>query len=131
MSGYIIQADLRGTKKGRRRPDMGLIAGRYTLDLMGNHQRLQIRDWAELRLEHHIPFSWEVDTWYTMKLRVDVKNGKAAVLGKVWPKAQKEPDGWTIRVEDPYPNPTGSPGLYGYSPTTIYYDNIKVTETKQ
>ncbi len=131
MSGYTIQADLRGTKKGRRRPDMGLIAGRYTLDLMGNHQRLQIRDWAELRLEHHLPFPWEVDTWYTMKLRVEVKDGKAAVLGKVWPKAQEEPDGWTIRVEDPYPNPTGSPGLYGYSPTTIYYDNVKVTETKQ
>ncbi|HET6278032.1 MAG TPA: PQQ-binding-like beta-propeller repeat protein, partial [Candidatus Polarisedimenticolia bacterium] len=85
MHGYTIQADLRGTKKGRRRPDAGLIAGRYTLDLMGNHQRLQIRDWAELRVEQRIPFAWDADTWYTMKLRVDVAGDKATVLGKVWP----------------------------------------------
>lgn len=130
MSGYTIQADLRGTKKGRRRPDVGLINGRYTLDLMGNHQRLQIRDWAELRIENHVPFSWEADTWYTMKLRVDVKRDKAIVLGKVWPAGTEEPGDWTIRLEDPYPNRHGSPGIYGYSPTTIYYDNIKVTETK-
>jgi hypothetical protein len=110
---------------------MGLINGRYTLDLMGNHQRLQIRDWAELRVEHHIPFPWEVDTWYTMKLRVDVGDDRAVVLGKVWPTGQDEPGDWSIRLEDPYPNRTGSPGLYGYSPTTVYYDNIKVTETKR
>ena len=48
---------------------------------MGNHQRLQIRDWAELRLEHHIPFSWEVDTWYTMKLSVTVDEEQAIVRG--------------------------------------------------
>ena len=29
---------------------MGVIAQRYTLDLMGNHQQLQIRSWtAQLR----------------------------------------------------------------------------------
>jgi outer membrane protein assembly factor BamB len=130
MRGYTIQADLRGTKKGRRRPDVGLIAGRYTLDLMGNHQRLQIRDWAELRIERRIPFPWDADTWYTMKLRVAVAGNKATVLGKVWPAGQEEPGDWTIRLEDPHPNRTGSPGLYGYSPTTIYFDNIKVTETR-
>ena len=27
-------------------PDLGLINGGYTLDLMGNHQRLQLRTWA-------------------------------------------------------------------------------------
>ena len=42
MSNYTIQVDLLGTKNKRRRPDMGLIANRYTLDMMGNHQRLQI-----------------------------------------------------------------------------------------
>jgi len=51
MAGYTIQADLLGTKKRRAVPDMGLIAQRYTLDLMGYHQQLQIRTWAaELRM---------------------------------------------------------------------------------
>ena len=130
LDGYTIQTDLMGTRKGRRRPDMGLIAGRYTLDLMGNHQRLQIRDWAELRLEHTVPFPWETDVWYTMKMRVDVENDRALIRGKVWRADRGEPEEWTISVEDPVPNRRGSPGLYGYSPTTIFYDNVKVTVTK-
>jgi hypothetical protein len=34
---------------------------------------------------------------------------------------------WTITVEDPYPIQSGSPGIVGYSPADILYDNIKVT----
>jgi hypothetical protein len=127
LQGYTIQADLMGTRKGRRRPDMGLIAGGYTLDLMGNHQRLQIRDWAELRLEKHVDFSWEPDVWYTMKMRVDVARGEASIQGKVWRTGTPEPAAWTISVNDPVPIPQGSPGLYGYSPTEILYDNVTVT----
>jgi outer membrane protein assembly factor BamB len=127
MTGFTVQADLLGTKKGRRRPDMGLIAGRYTLDLQGNHQRLQIRDWAELRFEETIDFPWDPDVWYTMKVRVDMKESAAVIRGKVWKAAEAEPEAWTLTAEDPVPNTEGSPGLYGYSPTTIYYDNVKVT----
>jgi len=119
-----------GTKKGRRRPDMGLIAGRYTLDLQGNHQRLQVRDWAELRFEKTIDYSWESDVWYRMKMRVDVSDGAAVIRGKVWKASDPEPEAWSITAEDPVPNRVGSPGLYGYSPAAIYYDNVKVTVSK-
>jgi hypothetical protein len=131
MSGYTMQADLLGSVKGRKRPDMGIIAAGYTLDMMGNHQRLQLRDWVEPRLEKTIDFPWEPDTWYTMKMRVTVSGSKALIQGKVWPAGAAEPEPWTITAEDPIPIREGSPGLYGYSAADIYYDNIKVTVSER
>ena len=127
MAGYTIQADLLGAKKRRAVPDMGLIAQCYTLDLMGYHQQLQIRTWAaELRMAQTVPFAFEPDVWYTMKMQVEVKGEVAHIRGKVWPRAEPEPARWTIQAVDPRPNRSGSPGLYGYSPAEIYYDNLKV-----
>ena len=40
---------------------------------------------------------------------------------------QRQDHGAPIPVEDPHPIAGGSPGLIGYSPVDIYYDNIKVT----
>ena len=137
MKDYTIQVDLMGTKTKRRLPDMGLIANRYTLDMQGRHQRLQIRSWAsDLRMAKTIDFPWETDVWYTMKMQVEVvenrKNlpvampAKAIIRGKVWRTGEPEPEDWTLIAEDPRPNREGSPGIYGYSPTEIYYDNLKV-----
>ena len=127
MNNYQIQVDLMGTKDKRRLPDMGLIANRYTLDMMGRHQRLQIRSWAsDLRMAETIDFSWDVDVWYTMKMMVEVVDDKAVIRGKVWRTGEEEPAEWTITAEDPLPNREGSPGIYGYSATEIYYDNLKV-----
>lgn len=127
MKNYQIQIDLMGTQNKRRLPDMGLIANRYTLDMQGRHQRLQIRSWAsDLRMAKTIDFSWETDVWYTMKMMVEVMDDKAVIRGKVWRTGESEPEEWTIAVEDPLPNHEGSPGIYGYSATDIYYDNLKV-----
>ncbi len=127
MKNYQIQVDLMGTKSKRRLPDMGLIANRYTLDMQGRHQRLQIRSWAsDLRMAKTIDFSWETEVWYTMKMMVEVIDNKAVIRGKVWLTGESEPAEWTITAEDPLPNSEGSPGIYGYSATDIYYDNLKV-----
>ena len=86
-----------------------------------------MRSWAsDLRMAKTIDFEWEVDTWYTMKLAVEQEADKTIVLGKVWKRGTDEPSEWTIRAEDPLPIRNGSPGIYGYSPTNVYYDNIKV-----
>ena len=131
MSGYTIQVDLLGTKNKRRRPDMGLINQRYTLDMMGNHQRLQIRSWAsDLRMAKTINFSWDPDVWYTVKMCVDVEDDRALVHGKVWRRGDPEPASWTLTAEDPLPNRSGSPGIYGYSAADIQYDNLKVWENE-
>ncbi len=128
LANYTIEADLLGTAQGRRRPDVGLSNSGYTLDLMGAHQKLQVRSWAsDLRVEKSVPFPWDPDVWYTMKLRVDQQGDKALVRGKVWKRGDPEPAEWTVAAEDPRPVRSGSPGLYGYSPVDVQYDNVKVT----
>ena len=131
MSGYTVEADLRATKKGRRMPDMGVINQGYTLDVMGRHQRLQIRTWAaELEKSVHVPFTVEPDVWYRAKLRVDVEGDEGTVRGKVWKTGEPEPGEWTITYVDPIAVQAGAPGIYGDSPIDVYYDNISVKVTE-
>jgi outer membrane protein assembly factor BamB len=126
-SDYVIIADLQGTKAGRIMPDMGLINSGYTLELLGNHQRLQVRSWQSgLRMMQEIDYPWQPEVWYRMKLDVDVADGVAVVRGKVWDRTAAEPADWSITVEDPLPIEAGASGLSGYSPTPIYFDNVKV-----
>lgn len=125
---YTVQVDVMATRSGRRLPDLGAINAGYTLDLMGAHQQIQVRSWgSELRGAKEVPFAWAENQWYTLKLRVGVAGGKAVVQGKVWQRGLAEPADWTITVEDPVPVERGSAGLYGYTPTTGYFDNLKVT----
>lgn len=129
MSNYTIEADVWGNKKGRRITDVGLIANGYTLDLQGNLQKLEVRSWpSERRMAQAVDFAWEPGIWYTMKMKVEVDDDRAVILGRVWKRGETEPADWSIRVEDAMPIPTGSPGLVGYSPADVYYDNIKVTK---
>jgi outer membrane protein assembly factor BamB len=127
MRGYTIEVELKGQKRGRRSPDIGLVNAGYTLDLQGNHQRLQVRSWAsELEFSKQIDFAWEFDTWYRMKLRVDQQGGTALVRGKVWKKGDPEPEAWTISYDDPSGIAAGAPGVYADSPTDVDMDNLKV-----
>src|SRR6185369_13665380 len=128
LHDYTVQADLLGTQTGLVRPDMGLVASGYIMDLMGTHQRLQLRAWdTELRFMEQVDFKWEPDRWYTMKLSVETKGEEGVVHAKVWPRGEPEPAAWTLSARDPRPVRHGSPGLYGYSPTDIRFDNLKVT----
>jgi hypothetical protein len=110
-------------------PDIGLIAQRYTLDLMGASQQLQIRSWTpELdRFSASVPYAWQPETWYSLKFRASVEDGKAVLKGKVWPRGEPEPQAWTIEAEDLAPNVVGSPGLYGNAKDSeIFVDNVEV-----
>ena len=130
-SNYTIEADLRATRTRRLVPDMGLINGGYTLDVMGAHQQIQLRSWtAERRMAVEVPFQWEADRWYRIKLRVDPNQGNAVIRGKVWLRESPEPEDWTIVAQDPHPVRHGSPALYAYSPTPVYFDNVKVTRNR-
>ena len=140
MTGYTIQADMQGSKLGEEMPDMGVDANRYSLHLIGNAQQLRLISWDALpRIDNSIPFPWKPDTWYRLKLTVEVQGDKAVVRGKVWPRDQPEPEKWTVEVEDSTPNREGAPALYGNSTgiqdakhpgTEIYYANVKITPNK-
>lgn len=135
LHDYTIQAEVKGSKKvtqeGIKLPDMGVIAQRYTLDLMGNHQKVQIRSWtAQLdnRFAVDVPFAWQPDVWYVLKFRAETDGDKAVLKGKVWKKGETEPAEWTITGTDEVGNLQGSPGLFGNaSDAEITYDNITVT----
>jgi len=130
-SNYTIQADVFAVPKGRKIPDIGILANGYGLDLMGGNQQLQLRSWAsEQRNSKDVAFAWEPGAWLTMKLRVEVHKDGCHVAGKVWPRGNPEPSAWTIEVDDPLPIASGSPGLIGYSPAEIFYDNIRVTKNE-
>ena len=118
LHDYTIQADLMGTltnsesKSTASLPDTGLIAQRYTLDLMGDHQELQIRSWTSQlnRFSKTVPFKWEAEHLVhdeipgrrrrTAKPCSRAKSGSAAKLS---------PRQWTIEAVDEAPEPGGQP----------------------
>ncbi|MFQ3593409.1 MAG: PQQ-binding-like beta-propeller repeat protein [Gemmataceae bacterium] len=137
---YTIQADVYSSKvRDTHMGDVGLGAHRYMLILIGNDQELRLNTWDAMdrgRVKVRQPFRFEPNTWYTMKLMATVVEGKGVVKGKVWPRGEAEPEKWTVELEDPIPNESGAPVLYGFANGTIsakepgpemYYDNLKIT----
>jgi outer membrane protein assembly factor BamB len=128
MTDYTIEADVRGKEQRRQRGDVGLINGRYALVMFGNGQKIELHPWqAADEMTVRVPFTWDADKWYRMKLRVDqLPDGNARVRGKVWPASDAEPAAWTIQKIDTIPHRMGSPGIYGDGISEIYFDNVKV-----
>lgn len=131
LNNYTIQADLYGTanESNGRRPDMGLINQRYTLDLMDKGQ-IQLRSWTprlELRFAKTVPFEWTENQWYTMKFQAQNEGEQVTLRGKVWKRGEAEPEEWTIEASDTTPNTQGSPGMFGNAQTAEFYiDNVEV-----
>lgn len=113
-----------------RMPDMGLIAQRYTLDLMGAAQQLQLRSWPPQVATHFsktIPFPWEAGRWYSMKFEARTRGADAVLRGKVWPRGEPEPEAWTIDAVHVAGNLQGSPGFFGNAKDSeIFIDNVSV-----
>ena len=131
-AGYTIEADVRGREMRRQRGDIGLINERYGLVLFGNGQKLELHPWqAADEMTVRVPFAWEADKWYRMKLRVDHQaDGTARVRGKVWLATDPEPAAWTVEKIDKIPHRMGSPGLYADGISDMYFDNIKVSKSQ-
>ena len=128
MSDYTIQADVRMTEERRQLPSIGLVANRYTFIIQGNKGKLSVRSWQpHLRMAQEAKYRTDPDTWYTMKMKVELADEQANVLCKVWKTGEEEPAEWTLKAVDPHPNMTGSPGLYYYATTDCMFDNVKVT----
>jgi len=132
LSGYTIEADVRVTEQRRQRGDAGVINQRYALVLFGNGQKLELHPWqAADEMTVRVPFKWDANAWYRMKLRVDNRpDGTAQVRGKVWPMGQPEPAAWTVEKIDRIPHREGSPGIYGDGISELYFDNVSVYPNK-
>ena len=127
MKNYIVQVDLLGTKLSETcqiwdsSPIVIPLRCRAITNGCRCYRGDQISEWQNGSI-----LSGKPNVWYTMKMRVDIVDDIAHVKGKVWTKGEPEPEEWTIIVEDLLPNREGSPGIYGYSPAEVYYDNLKV-----
>lgn len=131
MKDYTIQADVMMTEVKRKLPSVGVTANRYNFFIKGNYGKLTIQSWsAHKRMAKETTYRSDPDVWYTLKMRVDIEDDGAHVKGKVWKRGEEEPGEWTIEALDPHPNLNGSPGLYAYSNTDSYYDNVIVTATE-
>jgi hypothetical protein len=139
-SDYTIQVDVYSSKvRDTHMGDVGIGANRYMLTLIGNDQELRLNTWDAMdrgRVKARQPFKFEPNKWYTMKLMATVVDGKGVVKGKAWARGEAEPEKWTLELEDPIPNHSGAPVLYGFANGTIspkepgpemYYDNLKIT----
>lgn len=129
FKNYTVQADVYTPGKNGKMPDIGLINQRYTLDLQGASQQLQIRSWqAMLYYSQSVPVKWDMNTWYTLKFESSIDGKNAVLKGKVWKKGDAEPAEWTVTATDPIGNLQGSPGFFGSAKDAeIFYDNVTVT----
>ena len=134
MTNYTIQADIHLKEQKRKLSSVGICANRYIFLLNGNDGVCQFVTWpSEWRLSGadngaETEFIADPDIWYTMKLKVEIKDGKAHLLGKIWEKEEKEPVEWTLKVVDPKPNKVGSPGIWSYALADCFFDNIVIIQ---
>jgi hypothetical protein len=129
LSNYTMEADIRAPERRRQLGDAGVFAQRYALILFGSSQKLEMMPWQpETQRTVSVPFPWQKDTWYHLKLRVDNQNdGKTRIRGKAWKTGEAEPDAWLIDKVDSLPNREGSPGIFGDAQFGVFFDNLKVT----
>ena len=130
LKNYTLQADVMTDGNRRIKSNVGLINQRYFITLIGNAQLIEVSSNHD-RLKVSERYSWKPKTWYTLKTRVDVQaDGSGIVRAKVWPREEAEPAGWTFEVPHAVAHTQGAPGLFGFSPQSlfpVYVDNIVLT----
>ncbi len=128
LSNYAVTADVMATERRRQLGNVGLVAQRYQLVLMGNHQRLEIHSWhATPGRSTATPFAWEPDAWYSMRFEVFKDAEDVVARGRVWRRGDPEPDGWTIEWREELPHLEGAPGVFADAVAAeIFLDNVTV-----
>lgn len=131
-SNYTFEADVRAPTRRRQMGDVGITAQRYTLVLYGNAGRLKLEPWEpETTRTVSVPFPWEADTWYRLKLRVEnLPDGQVRAQGKAWKVGEAEPAAWMIDKTDPIGNREGAPGLFIDAQFGAYLDNLVITQNQ-
>ena len=128
-SNYTVEVDAMAMTKRRQMGVVGVVAGRYQLSVLGTHQRVELQSWhPETERTARIPFQWQAETWYRLKLEVaTLDDGTVRARAKVWPRDEDEPAAWLVERQDESPNRQGSPGIYAdATPTEVFFDNLKV-----
>jgi outer membrane protein assembly factor BamB len=127
---YTLEADVMSDGNRRTMSTVGLINQRYLISLLGNSQELEVSSNLE-RMKASAPFPWSPKQWYRLKTRVDTApDGSGVVRVKAWKRGDPEPEKWTLEASHRRAHASGSPGLFGFSPSSlfrVYVDNISMT----
>jgi outer membrane protein assembly factor BamB len=130
---YTYEADVMSDGNRRTMSTVGIINQHYMITLDGNSQELKVSSNDE-RIRQTVPFKWTAKEWYHLKTRVDMAtDGSGVVRAKAWKKSDPEPAAWTIEVPHKHAHTSGSPGLFGFAPQSlfrVYVDNISITPNK-
>ena len=131
-SNYTVEADFRAVEKRRQMGDVGVVAQRYEVVLLGTGQRAELRSWQlEEKRTVRKAFAWKPDTWYRLKIEVqNLPDGKVRARGKVWLASEAEPTEWMLERVEASGNHQGSAGIFADAPNDVLIDNIKVTPNK-
>jgi hypothetical protein len=128
-ANYTFEADVRAAERRRQLGDVGITAQRYSLVLYGNSQRLKLESWEpETTRTVSVPFTWQANTWYRLKIRVQNETGGAVhIQGKAWPAGQPEPPTWQIDKRETDGHRQGPPGLFIDAQFGAHIDNLRIT----
>jgi len=129
-SGYTIECDVMSDGNRRTMSSVGVVCQRYYVLLHGNAQELEVNSNQE-RIKATVPFRWQPKVWHRLKARVDIApDGSGVVRAKAWKRGDPEPAAWTLEVPHRNAHKQGAPGLFGFSPQSLfkcYIDNIRIT----
>jgi len=127
---YTISADLMTDGNRRVKSTVGLVNQRYICALIGNSNLLEVSSNHE-RVKESVPFPVNANTWYSLKMRVDINDdGSGVIRAKAWEKGTDEPADWTIEVDHKVAHKKGAPGFFGFSPQSqksVFIDNLSIT----
>jgi hypothetical protein len=134
MHDYVLEGDVMTDGTRRIMSSVGFINQRYLIALIGNAQVLEVSSNHE-RVKQSVKFPVKPNTWYSLKTRVKANpDGTGTVFAKAWPRADKEPEAWTIEVPLTKAHPNGAPGVFAFSPQSqkrVYIDNLKISAVKE
>jgi len=107
--------------------ELGLLTNPDSLN--GNWYLSTCEDGQEIGIDEcsviwhaRVPFQWELDTWYNMKVMVS-KDG--TIYGKMWPEGDDEPEDWNTQETLTSHLDEDGVGFMSYNCIT-YFDDIIV-----
>ena len=128
-----VRGRIQGTSRGKLFPEFGLgsnDAGGYKVWLVPGQNGLELRRGDTPVPRARVPAKWESGSWTWFRLRVSAAGeGKWKVEAKAWPATAKEPEAWSLSLEETQAPPAGRASVWGqpYSDTPIRFDDLSVT----
>lgn len=126
----VVTARVFGTGKGRRFPTFGLGLGGqggYRVQVAPAKKAIELYKGDAVKAS--VPYEWESGKWAQLKLQLrNAGDAQWNIEAKVWPHGTKEPESWTIAIEEKQELPTGRASIWGspYAGTPIRFDDLVV-----